>query len=158
MVHKLNLPPDQASYAVDDGDEVIRTQLEGGAGKYRVDILNATRTVNCQWTVGPDNFRYLRAFYNTLHRLSEPFKTNLYLDYAELTEHDCWFIPGTFKLASQTGLTFVVVCQLEVVPTDNPEEDLSLVEIMDSYESIEEANQILNLLEKLVNVDLPTVA
>lgn len=158
MSHKLNLPPDQASYSVNDGSEVVRTQLDGGAGKYRLDILNATRIINCQWTVGPDNFRYLRAFYNVLHRLSEPFKCDLYLDYPTLTEHDCWFIPDTFKLASQQGLTFVVTAQLEVVPTDNPDEDLSLVEIMDSYESVEEANQILNLLEKLVNVDLPTVA
>jgi len=158
MAHKLNLPPDQASYSVTDGSEVNRTQLDGGAGKYRVDILNATRMVNCQWTVGPDNYRYLRAFYNILHRDSEPFKLDLYLDYPTLTEHDCWFMPDTFKLVSQQGQTFVVASQLEVTPTDDAVDDQSLVDLMDGFGSIDEAYQSLLLLEKLVNVDLPTVA
>ena len=155
-MHKLNLPPDQASYGFGDTDEVISQKLDGGLSRNRVDILNATKVLTCQWTVGSDNYRYLRAFYNVNKAI--PFLIDLYMDEPVLTEHEAQFVADSFRLNSQQGLTFVVSCQIEAKPIDNSEADESLVELVDAYGSVYEASQVLNLLEKLVNVDLPTVA
>jgi hypothetical protein len=155
-MYKLILPPDQSGYSVTDGSEVIRQQLDGGLGRYRADILNASREVNCQWTVGPDEYRYLRAFYNTNKALA--FSIDLYLDEPELTEHVAHFVPDSFSLSSQSGLTFVVNARLEVEPIDNSEYDESLILMVDTYGGFEEAIEFMNGLEKLTNYDLPKIS
>lgn len=158
MVQKLVLPPDQSGYAVTDGEEVLRQQLDGGRGRYRRDIINSSSMVNVQWSVGPENYQYLRSFYKVLSRTSEPFKIDLYVDSPVLTEHDANFVPNTMRLLSQSGLTFVVGCQLEIMPIDTEEFDNSLLELVGIYGSPEQVQLILNGLEKLVNVDLPGIA
>jgi hypothetical protein len=155
-MQKLILPPDQASYSVSSADEVLRVQLDGGRGRYRRDILNASRMVNCQWTIGPENFQYLNVFYRySVENASEPFLIDLYLDDPFLTEHQANFIPGSFSLSSQQGLTFVVTAQIEVKPSNyDPDYSSSYLMLIAEYGSVEAATEILNLLEKLVNVDL----
>lgn len=156
MTNKLNLTPDQASYAVSDSsNEVIRVALQGGAGRYRRDILNGSKLVNVTWTIGPADYDYLQMFYRVAtYRAGEPFRIDLLIGESNLTEHDARFIPGTFQLQSQRGLTFTVSAQLEVTAKqyDYAYED-SLISITGSYGNFESADSVLNQLEKLVNVD-----
>ena len=85
---ELIIPPDQASYSVTDGKEVVATQLDGGAARYRRDILGATSRVAVQWTIGPDSYRYLRSFYRAVTvGGSNPFNIGLLLDEPEITWH-----------------------------------------------------------------------
>ena len=155
---KLVVPPDQAGYSVLDGTEVLRQQLDGGMGRYRVDILNATRTVNCKWTVGPYDYQYLRSFYNVVNATAATFLIDLYLDAPVLTEHEAKFLPGTMQLAENKGMSFTVSCQMEVTPIDTSEFDAAFIELLAIYGSRQNVSEILNLLEKLVNVDLPEIA
>ena len=153
---KLILLPDQISYSVNSANEVLRIQLDGGRGRYRRNILNGSRIVNCQWTVSPENFQYLNVFYRYfVENSSEQFLVDLYLDDPILTEHKANFIPGSFSLSSQTGLTFVVNTQIEVIPKPYDSDYTNTYFMMiDEYDSPEKAIEILNLLERLVNIDL----
>lgn len=117
MTYKCVLPPDQSSYTVTDGQSVDYTQLEGGKGRYRTAILNPSSNVTVQWTTDGEGYEYLRAFYQTCVSLaSSPFLIDLIMDNKELTEHEAYFIPNTFKLSGVSGLTYIVSTQLEVIP------------------------------------------
>jgi len=59
---KFTLSPDQASYSVVDGTEVIGSKLDGGASRYSREILNSNLRVTVKWIEMPDEYRYIRAF------------------------------------------------------------------------------------------------
>lgn len=118
-ISKFIIPPDNSSYAVSDGKEVVSTKLDGGASRYRRDILGATSTVDVVWILGPDEYKYLRSFYRALCVTgSRPFLIDLILDEPTLTEHKAYFIPASVRLTGQKGLTYWVSAQLEVYPAE----------------------------------------
>ncbi len=155
MSFKCIIPPNQSSYSVKDGTEVIRVKLDGGKGRYRRDILNSTSTVNVAWTVGADEYEYLRAFYKVMKvNASTPFKIDLILDSASLTEHDAFFIPDTMQLQEQKGLTYIVAAQLEVVPLpQNYQNDDYLVNMWQEFGA--DWPVWADKLDTIVNVDWP---
>jgi hypothetical protein len=111
---KLYLTPDSNSYGVKDGKEVISVQLDGGASRFRRDVVGASSTISVKWTVDADGYRTLRDFYESIGNGAEPFLIDLIWEDADLTEHEAHIIPGTFKLDSQEGRTYVVSADLEV--------------------------------------------
>lgn len=160
-MYKLLLPPTQADYTVKDGQEVVGVRLAGGAGRYRKDILNSTATVTCSWFLDSAGYKYLRAFYNTAtERGSIPFLLDLILDLPTLTEHTVRFVPDTFTLTEQRGLSYTVSATLEVtrVPPDIVDDALQILfystEILDENDAVE----LFALLEELVNTDLGVLA
>jgi hypothetical protein len=111
-------PPDQDGYNVTDGPETISVDLDGGAPFVRRDQLGTYATVICQWTLGPVEFAAVRTFYKTTTVSgSLPFLIDLIVDSPALTRHKAYFKPSTFKLNSQSGLTYVVGATLLVNPT-----------------------------------------
>lgn len=117
---KFILIPDSSSYSVQDGMEVSSTKLDGGAARYRRDILGATSKVEATWILDPGEFRYIRAFYRSMTVSgSAPFMIDLIVDRPELTEHKAYFVPGGLQLTQQKGLTYYVSATLEVYPLDN---------------------------------------
>ena len=153
---KFIIPPDQASYAVTDGKEVVYTQLDGGAGRFRRDILGATSRVVVQWTCNREKYKYVRSFYRGVTVSgSLPFEIDLYLDDPfELTTHKAYFVPETMKLASQQGLQFVVTAELEVYSAED--EDGGYYALF--YNEFGEDNskwQLIVDFDTLINVDIP---
>lgn len=119
-ISKLIIPPDNSSYTVADGKEVVSTVLDGGAARYRRDILGATSTVSATWILGRDEYKYLRSFYRGVTQKGAlPFLIDLVLDSFELTEHKAYFLPGSMQLTGQKGLTHWVSAQLEVYPKED---------------------------------------
>jgi hypothetical protein len=156
-MHKLILPPDNSSYSVEDSvEEVLRVQLAGGAGRYRRDILNASKIINCVWVLGREKFSYIEMFYRVMtQRAGEPFEIDLIIGEDGLTSHEARFIPGTFKLIEQKGLSYQVSAQLEAKPLhyDFENEDL-FISLLGVY-GICEWKRFVNILEHFVNVVLP---
>lgn len=158
MPTKFILPPEQASYSVQDGEETIRVALDGGAGRFRRDILDATSRVRCTWLLTVAGYEYMRAFYKTATKsCSLPFLIDLQMDQVDgLTEHTVHFIPGTMKLTKVAGLSYVVEADLEVVP-DIEDEAYNLILIM-AFEEFGDDRQsfldLVNELEDLANYGL----
>lgn len=159
---KLTLPPDQSSYAVTDGDEVISVTLSGGAPRVRRDVEGATASVNVQWTVGTEEYHYLKSFYRFLaEKGSEPFLIDLYLDREILTEHESYFKAGSMKLLSQRGHTYVVGASLDAKPTTltDAEEDNERIfailfgELGCGWET--EFPVLESEFDTIINIDLP---
>ena len=152
---KLKLPPDQSGYSVKDGTEVVSTKLDGGASRYRRDVLRSTSTVSAQWTASPKQYKYLRAFFKSVTIAGAvPFLIDLLLDEPFLTEHKAYFVPGSMSLSQQQGMTYFVQAQLEVYPiVQNDAANISYVEMYGALGDI--GANVLNRLAKLVNVDMP---
>lgn len=134
---KFVLPPDNSSYSVTDGKQVVSVQLDGGAGRYRRDILGATSRVSCSWILGREDYKYLRSFFRTLTVSgSKPFLIDLILDEATLTEHKVYFVPDSMQLTAQKGLTYWVSAQLEAYPAEvDSEADLIYAVLYGEYGS-----------------------
>lgn len=133
----LIIPPDSSSYAAARGDEVLSVKLDGGASKFRLDILNAAFLVDATWILDRDGYEYINAFYRTATgHGSLPFSVELILDtplpvlYAE-----CHFVPGSLKLSAQSGFSYTVSAQIEVTPPINNTEEADDAAIIAAYEA-----------------------
>lgn len=156
-MNKLSIPPDQAGYSTTNGTGILRVELDGGAARYRRDILDQASMVNCSWTVNRAEYNYLMAFF----RINEKnggsgFYIDLILDYQEPTQYIAHIVPGSFNLSTQKGTGYTVTAQLEVEPIEHDYDyDQSLIDVYESYPSSEEVEAVFNLLHKVVHVDLP---
>ena len=130
----LGLLPDSDGYAVADGLMANAVMLDGGAPRVRLDQLGAVKTVDCQWTLSTDDYDYLMAFYRTgAGNASLPFLINLPgIDDSDITStYTAYFVPGSLKLATQQGLTYVMKAQLWVIP--NPIDTSNDQQLMARY-------------------------
>lgn len=157
MVYNLTLIPDVTSYAVDFGQEVVYNQLDGGAGRYRRDILKSSYVVTVQWICDPSEYDYLCSFYRVaVDNASMPFTMMLISDRSELALHECYFVPKTFRLADQQGHAYTVTATLEVkqlAPAGTNLDEL-LVILMDLYG--DDFYWAMDLIDQIINVRLPS--
>jgi hypothetical protein len=121
-MYTFKIPPDAEGYVVDDGNAAVAIQLDGGDPRVRGDKVGAVAVVTCQWTVGPADADYIRAFYRTGAGANgvpgvAPFNISLVgIDSTTPQTYIARFVPGTFGLRSQSGLTYVYSAQLWVRP------------------------------------------
>lgn len=156
-MEKFSIPPDQDGYTVEDGIETISVALDGGLSRSRADIIGAAATVSVKWTLDPNNYLYIRSFYKgTTRSGAEPFLLDLLYNVPTLTECVCKFIPGTFKLIEQTGLTYVVAATLEVVSVEDDLDEMTSYALMMGIYG-DESISFMNELGELVNIDLPAI-
>lgn len=158
-MNKLSIPPNQSGYAVTNGSGVKRTELDGGSGRYRRDILNQASLVNCSWTINRDDYDYLMAFFRINERDGGAgFLIDLILDNWQPTEYVAHVVPGSWGLGSQAGTGYTINAQLEVEPIQpDYEYDQSIIDSVEAFGGIREAIEAFNLLHKLVHHDLPNL-
>jgi hypothetical protein len=114
---KIAIPPDQNGYGLTPASGVLVSVLDGGSPRTRADIFDGWATANVQWTLNELGYEYLSAIaYLCEQRGGYRFLIDLFFYVSELTECTAMFVPGTFKLASQTGLSFVCTASLYVAP------------------------------------------
>lgn len=155
---KLRFAPILAAYATDPGQSVIGTELDGGMGAYRTDILNPADKVNCQWVLpSKEDYREFVIFYKGPGKEgAATFLMDLVIDDPDPIERTCRFIPGTYKLVSIQGQTYTVQAQLEVEPLYlDPDYYDTLYMLIEEYGSLEAAQAMLNQFNQLINVDFP---
>lgn len=152
---KLTLPPSQAGYGVEYGQASLYVELSGGPGASRRDFLGNVVRVSVSWSLPPEEANYLLAFRRTITNYeSEPFLIDLCIDEAELKEYQAKFIPGSFRLVGYRGNERSYAAELEVEPVMvDPDYDAAVVMMYEIYG--DGGTEILNLLEELVNEDLP---
>lgn len=154
-MNKLLLSPTAAGFAATPGTEVVMQSLDGGAGRYRLDVLGATYRVNVKWVLRAFAYDYLRAFIRfSINSGADAFEIDLSLDYAETQTYVAHLIPGTLKLDSRSGEIFTVSAQLEVEQSAvDSDRDQTIVAL---YETAALGGpNIVAGLEILVNEELP---
>lgn len=143
----------QQSYSANIGDGVISQILDGGADRYRRSLKGVMHVVSSRWVVNKVGYQYLMAFYRVWARNpSKPFIAKLCVDNAPVEDYQCFF-SGAPTLTEKNGKVFTVTATLKVKPlaVDEAMDDL-IVEVGNDGEDLA---SLMNLLEKLVNEDLP---
>lgn len=118
-MYKLKLNPEQNGYAVTLGDDVVRQQLNGGRGRYYIDVKRNTDTVLASWALDKAEYNKMMAFWRVYQSEPAPFLTDLIIDNAALAEYQVNFIPQTFTVNEISGNLHRISAQLEVVKRDN---------------------------------------
>lgn len=155
-LHKMILVPDADGYASGDGNQWLRSELDGGVGRYRRDKLGASKMVNAKWTMNPQQYSYWRAFYALVG--SGPFLCDLLSeDGCGPAEHQVNIVPGSVNMPSQSGLTYVQTATLEVKPLPR-DPAMDLLEVALFNESGGYPAQTLEALRKLARVTIPGAA
>lgn len=152
--------PLQAGYTASFDDGVSRIALAGGRGRYRVGMVGNSTSVNATWALRDEKYSIFMGFYRNWSRTAQKFEVDLKLDSHQRKRYSASFIPGSVQLVSKSGRIYRVSAQLEVLPLPEfSDADLdywwSVLQLFIIYGSYEVALQVLNLLAKLVNEDLP---
>lgn len=151
----------QAGYGAELGDGSQRIGLDGGAGRYRAGLEGVTHMVNATYAEFGENYDLLMGFWRKMRRIGGgPFQVDLCIDTHTPRRYTAYFIPGSARPLPMGGGGWSVTFQMEVLSLaefDNPDLDYwaSLVTLLVIYGSMPAAQEILNLLDKLVNEDLP---
>lgn len=112
---KIPLIPSRASYQVGSPRGAVRSvELDGGASYMRRGVLNGARQVSVSFVLDPDEYDLLCGFYRIYLDKPQFFLMDLIIDHADLEEYQITFVPDTFRLTSQAGLSYTVSATLEV--------------------------------------------
>lgn len=156
-MNRLAVSPDSTSYGVEEGASVLSVELDGGLGRYRADILNASKRVSCTWIVGPGDFAYLQSFNRVFQRSGEQFLVSLITQTAALEDHYAYIVPGSWRLTEQQGLRYTLSATLEVIPVVSADTGLDdfVIAVRPEYGNDEEFQGVFAQLEQLTISGLP---
>lgn len=158
--HFLPYRPLQAGYSVDFGDGTESISLDGGSGRYRAGIQGSAHIVPASFGLQAEDYSAFMGFWRARKRDAQPFEVDLQIDEHELKRYVAHFVPKSLRLASVSGDVFTVSVKLEVDTLPEYDEETldywaSLVMFLSIYGSFAAAREIMNLLAKLSNEDLP---
>lgn len=155
----LELPLSNDAYTTDkSAAEFIRVQLDGGAGRYGIDLFGVSDLVALSFVCSPSDYDYLKSFYNEAIRSGEEFLINLMIDRFELRPYACRFMPQSFRITGTKGLNTFVSATVEATPyEDNPISDSDILVLFDEFgENYAVLFPIYeDILNTIVNVKLP---
>lgn len=160
-IKKIPFCPAQASFNGMFGDGSSSIALDGGSDRNRAGPGDQSDTVNASWVLRGEDYSMFMGFFRDMRRLGGgPFLIDLSLQSHEMVEYRAYFVPKTLQLVSRQGAVFTVAGQLKVLSRsdfESPDLDYwgQLVTLLIIYGSLPAAKEILNLLRKLVNEDLP---
>lgn len=118
MTSKLILPPDQSSYSVGYGNDILAVRNDSPGSAVKRNQVNNSPTLDAVWICEEDDYNYLvKCHRASVTRGGERFRIDLMLDDStKLVEYYAKFVPGTFKLTGIAGATYYVSAQLEIEP------------------------------------------
>ncbi len=81
-MYKLKLNPQTSGYGVTPGDDVKRQQMDGGRGRYYIDVKRNSHIVDVNWNLSKTDFNKMMAFWRI-----EPYRVcrrvNILRDYPD---------------------------------------------------------------------------
>ena len=135
------------------GNGLLEQQLMGGFARQRVQFVNNVHTVNATVSLH-DKARqqYFWAFWRSHTLNPRPFLWRLMIDDTEMTTYQCQFVANSIQVQERNGIVYRVsfAVQCKPKPVDH-EFDQGIIDVWESGDGA----ALVNLLEKLVNVDLP---
>lgn len=150
-MNRLDLCPLQSSYSASFGDGILTQDLGKGMPRTRADFIGAVNTASVSFLLPPEDYQYLLAFYRSYQRNPQPFLVGLQLDLPTVEDYICKFATMP-RLGNIEGNYSTVSCDFVVKPkVANNEFDDAIIAIRNGGTNA----RTLNLLEELVNEDLP---
>jgi hypothetical protein len=149
----LNMTALQNGYQVDMSPSYREVDLRGGLPAQRADIGSADYTVRVNWIVDNTTQEALEAFYRSVTLSGEKFLCPLVVENFTVINYVAEFVPGTLQFSEYSSMQRIASAVLMVEPVANASADESLIELYETYQS--EGGNVLQLLAKLVNEDLP---
>lgn len=135
------------------GNGLLEQQLMGGFARQRVQFVNNVHTVNATVSLH-DKARqqYFWAFWRSHTLNPRKFLWRLMIDDTEMTTYQCQFVANSVQVQERNGIVYRVsfAVQCKPKPVDH-EFDQGIIDVWESGDGA----ALVNLLEKLVNVDLP---
>lgn len=133
---KLLLCPLRAGYAAQQRPGALQVELDGGASRFRLDILYGSFLVEVAWSCNEEQYDYLCAFHRTATASgSLPFDIDLKIDSSQMLEYQAHFVPGTFRTPVFGGGRYRVESVLEVVKPYDPSEAASDEALISAFEA-----------------------
>lgn len=156
----LPFKPVSDGYGAQFNDGVGRIQLPGGRGRYRVESAGNSTQVRLNWFLLNEEYSMFMGFYRSWSSTAELFEIDLILDTHEPRRYTASFIPQTLRLVEKKGAGFLVSADLEITALPEfTDADLDywrrIVFLVIIYGGYAQAMEVLNLLDELVNEDLP---
>lgn len=156
----LPFKPLQVGYGAQFNDGVGRIPLPGGRGRYRVESIGNSDSVRVSWRLTGKDYSMFMGFYRDWSATAEPFQLDLMLHSHEWKRYAVSFVPQSLQLVEKNAASFLVSAELDVFALPEfTDADLdywrSVVLLLIIYGGYDQALEVLNLLDKLVNEDLP---
>lgn len=153
-MNSFALCPLQAGYSFKPANNMIEQSLMGGFARQRVVFVNNAHVASASVMLETKaKQQYFWAFWRAHTLNPKPFLWRLWTDWHELQDHTCQFIGDSLNVNERNGVVFSVSFQVRCKPLNNG--DLVFDQaIVDAWET-GDAVQFANLLEQLVNTDLP---
>lgn len=152
--------PLESGYGAQFNDGVSRIPLPGGRGRYRVTEFGNSSSMTLSWSLSNKDYSMFMGFYREWSGTAASFEIDLVLDSHEVKRYSASFVPKSLKLVEKRGPSFLVSAELEVYALPEfTDADLDywrrIVFLVIIYGGYAQAMEVLNLLDKLVNEDLP---
>lgn len=153
-MNSFALCPLQQGYMPQPAKNLLEQQLMGGFARQRVQFVNNVHNVNVSVSLH-DKARqqYFWAFWRSHTFNPRQFLWKLMIDDTAMTTYQCQFIADSLQVQERNGLVYQVSFSIRCKP--NASNHVFDQSIIDAWES-GSGTSFTNLLEQLVNEDLPT--
>ena len=152
-MNNFALCPLQRGYTPEVANNLLEQQLMGGFARQRVQFVNNVHTVTASVMLDEKiKQQYFWAFWRSHQTNPRPFLWRLIVDDTEMTTYVCQFVAGSLRINERDGKVYSVSFGLRLKPNHTDKGfDETIIGLWESGDP----RKLLNLLEKLVNEDLP---
>ena len=152
-MNNFALCPLQSGYRPEVANNLLEQELMGGFSRQRVQFVNNVHTVATSVLLeDKGKQQYFWAFWRSHQTNPRPFLWRLMVDDTEMTTYVCQFVAGSLQIGERDGKVYSVSFNLRLKPNNTGKEfDQEIIDIWNNGDP----SKLLNLLEKLVNEDLP---
>ncbi len=152
-MNNFALCPLQRGYTPEVANNLLEQALAGGFARQRIQFVNNVHTVNASVLLDDKSKQqYFWAFWRSHQTNPRPWLWRLIVDDTEMTTYVCQFIAGSLRVNERDGKVYSVSFGIRIKPNNTGNNfDETIVALWNDGDP----RKLLNLLERLVNEDLP---
>lgn len=149
---KLRLKALRAGYSFNLGRQTVTTETESGQPRQRKDSIGTVHRLSPTYKCTRVQYRYLLAFLRVYE--AQPFLAYLVIDDPDHRWYECRIVSNDIPVSALGDQLFTVQLNMTATPiSPTKQEDLGFIGVYDATDG--QPDLFFNLLEKLVNEDLP---